>query len=75
MTTATIQVQLDSDTARIFAGASEEDRRRLCALWSVLVHEYSSSRVSLRKLMDEIGRKAALRGLTQQEVDDILNAG
>jgi hypothetical protein len=75
MTTATIQVQLDSDTARIFAGASEEDRKRLCALWGILVHEYSSSRVPLRQLMDEIGRKAMLRGLTQEELDNILNAG
>jgi len=74
MTTATINVKLDADTANIFADAPDEDKSRLCMLWAVLLREYKEAPMPLRKLMDQIGKKAKQRGLTPEKLDSILNA-
>jgi hypothetical protein len=73
MTGATIQLQVDSDTASVFAAAPEEDRSKLSALWGVLVHEYQTAVTPLQKLMDELGVKAKARGLTPEKLSSILN--
>jgi len=74
MTTATINVKLDADTASIFTKAPTEDRNKLCVLWSVLLREYKAAPVPLRKLMDQLGAKAKIRGLTVGKLDAILDA-
>lgn len=71
---ATINMELDADTARIFTAAPTEDRNRLCVLWGVLIREYQAAPSTLGKLMDEIGSRAQERGLTQEELDAILHA-
>ena len=72
MTSATINLQVDRDTAGIFAAAPEEDRNKLSMLWGVLVHEYHSSAPPLQKLMDDLSRKAKSRGLTPGKLAAIL---
>jgi hypothetical protein len=74
MTTATINLELDADTASIFTEAPAEDRNKLCVLWGVLLREYQAAPMPLRKLMDQIGAKAKARGLTPEKLESILNA-
>ena len=74
METATISMELDADTARIFEAATEEDKSKLCVLWSVLLRDYQACPTPLRVLMDEIGAKAQARGLTPEKLESILNA-
>jgi hypothetical protein len=73
MTTATVNMQLDADTADIFLKAPEEDRSKLCVLWGILLREYRAAPVPLLKLMDQIGAKARQRGLTPEKLESILN--
>lgn len=72
--TTTIKMELDADTAGIYASAPLEDRNRLCVLWGILIREYRAAPSALGKLMDEIGSRAEDRGLTQDELDAILHA-
>ena len=74
MTTATINMELDADTASIFQEATTEDRNKLCILWGVLLREYKATPMPLQKLMDQIGAKARKRGLTPEKLESILNA-
>lgn len=69
-----IKMELDADTAGIYASAPPEDRNRLCVLWGVLLREYRAAPSALGKLMDEIGSRAEERGLTPEELDSILHA-
>ncbi len=72
---STIEVNVDPDTADIFAGVSAAEKDKLSLLWSVLVHEYAKCPTPLRNLMDEIGEAARSRGLTAAELESILHAG
>ena len=74
MTTANINIEVDADTASIFAKAPPEDRNKLCILWGVIMREYTATPMPLRKLMDQIGAKAKARGLTPEKLESILNA-
>ena len=74
MTTATIELEVDRETAKTFKKASAKDRGKLSAIWTLLVREYSGSENSLGRLMDEISDNAAKRGLTPEKLDAILDA-
>jgi hypothetical protein len=74
MARSTIKVSVDPDTADIFAGATAEEKDKLSLLWSVLLREYKSCPTPLKKLMDEIGKRARARGLTAEELESILHA-
>ena len=74
MTTATINMKLDADTASIFTKAPAEDRNKLCVLWSVLLREYKAAPMPLSELMAQIGARAKARGLTTDKLESILDA-
>ena len=74
MTTATINMKLDADTAGIFTKAPVEDRNKLCVLWSVLLREYKAAPMPLSKLMDQVGARAKARGFTTDKLESILDA-
>jgi len=74
MTTATINMKLDADTASIFTKAPVEDRNKLCVLWSVLLREYKAAPMPLSKLMDQVGARAKARGFTTDKLESILDA-
>jgi hypothetical protein len=74
MTTATINMKLDADTASIFKEAPGEDRNKLCILWGVLLREYKAAPMPLSKLMDQIGARAKTRGLNADKLESILDA-
>lgn len=74
MTTATINMKLDADTASIFTEAPAEDRNKLCVLWSVLLREYKATPMPLSELMDQISARVKARGLTTDKLESILDA-
>jgi hypothetical protein len=74
MTTATISIEVDSDAARAFAQAPAEERRKLELLLELRLRELTTGPVRpLREIMDEIGAKAELRGLTPEILDSLLH--
>jgi hypothetical protein len=73
MTTATISLEVDADTARAFAAASREDCRRLELLLSIRLRELTARPARpLKEIMDEIGRNAEARGLTPEILESLL---
>ena len=73
MTTATIPLKVDADTARAFSAASEEDQRKLQLLLGLRLRELTASPArSLKEVMDEIGRHAEERGLTPEILESLL---
>lgn len=73
MTTATISLEVDADTARAFAAASAEDRRKLQLLLGLRLRELTASPARpLKEVMDEIGRYAEAQGLTPEILETLL---
>lgn len=73
MATATISLEVDSDSARAFTSASAEDRHKLQLLLGLRLRELTARPVrSLKEIMDDIGREAEARGLTQELLESLL---
>ena len=71
-TKGTIELQVDAALAQRFRTASEEEKRKIQALVSLLLGETSSSVERLQKLLDIINENAAQRGLTPDVLDSLL---
>lgn len=74
MDTATVNIETDAEAASYYEHAPSEDRSKLGVLWAVLLREYRNNPVPLKRLMDDIGAQAQLRGLTPNKLESILNA-
>ncbi len=73
MATATISLEVDADSARAFAAASNEDRRKLQLLLGLRLRELTAHPARpLEEIMDEIGRYAEAQGLTQELLESLL---
>lgn len=73
MTTATIAIQVDAESARAFQQAPEEERRRLEVLLGLRLRELMTRPARpLGEIMDEIGAKAESLGLTPEMVSAML---
>jgi hypothetical protein len=73
MASATISLEVDSDTARAFSTASDEDRRKLQLLLGLRLRELTARPARpLKEVMDEIGGDAEARGLTPEILADLL---
>ncbi len=69
MMTETIEIEVQTDIAKIYNSASEEDKEKLQALFEMWLKEYSASDVeSLKETMDEISRNAQSKGLSQEMI-------
>jgi hypothetical protein len=76
MATATLKIQVSEEAARAFSQVSPEDQRKIQLLLDLRLRDLTLSpipRKSLQTLMDEIGKKAAARGLTPGELESLLN--
>ena len=71
METKAITIRVNAEVARIFEGASEEQRRKLEALLSLKLGDATRSKRSLEEVMSEISRNAQARGLTPEILDSI----
>jgi hypothetical protein len=73
MATATISLEVDPDTARAFAAATPEERRKLQLLLSLRLRELTAHPARpLKEVMDDIGRYAEARGLTPEILESLL---
>ncbi|MEX0641474.1 MAG: hypothetical protein WD468_02170 [Pirellulales bacterium] len=72
---STISIEVDSETARAFAEASDENRRKLQVLLNLRLRELTAAPArSLSEVMDEVGQSAAARGLTPELLESMLHA-
>lgn len=73
MVTEPITLQIEVDAARAFRSASADEQEKLQTLMSVLLREYAKTdATSLKRTMDEIGRRAQEKGLTPELLNSIL---
>ena len=73
MANARITISLDSRTARAYAAAGRVERRKIRALLSLWLRELAAKKyVSLKPLLNEVGRKAKARGLTAEKLELLL---
>ena len=73
MQTEEITIRVDSEAARAYRAAPEQERRKLDALLSLHLHDALRPEGTLQEIMHEIGRKAQVRGLTPEILESILN--
>jgi hypothetical protein len=74
MATETITIQLDSEAAKVFRAAQPEEQKKLEALLSLWLKEIATTEnLSLKEVMNDIGRNAKARGLTPEKLESILN--
>lgn len=73
MANAIISLEVDAETARAFAEASADDRRKLQLLLSLRLRELTARPARpLKDVMDDIGRHAEARGLTPDILESLL---
>ncbi len=69
-----IQLDVDEQTARAFAAVSPEQQKKLQLLLRLRLKELTEPPARpLEVLMDEIGARAAARGLTPETLESLLN--
>ena len=73
MSTATITIEVDSETARDYNAVPIEQRRKLDALLSLHLRRAMRSDRTLRDIMDSMSRNAKERGMTPEILEQILN--
>jgi HEPN domain-containing protein len=74
MADTTITIALDEATAEAYNMASTIEQQKMQMLLRVLLREFAtSSTLSLRELMDDIGEKAVARGLTPDILEQLLH--
>jgi hypothetical protein len=73
METQPITIRVNSEAARIFETASEEQRRKFEALLSLRLTQATREKRTLEEVMDDMSQKAQERGLTPEILDSILN--
>ena len=73
MPTEEITIRVDSEAARAYRAASEQERRKLDLLLSLRLHDALAPSGSLPDLMSELSRKAQERGLRPEVLELILN--
>lgn len=75
MTVEEITIRVAPDAAKAYREATEEERRKLDVLMSLKLRSATQAQLPLTSLMDEIGREARARGLTDESLEEILSEG
>jgi hypothetical protein len=74
MTTESITIDVAPEAARAFREAPPDERKKLELMLSLRLRELTSGNTrSLTEIMDEMGAYAAQRGLTEAELNRLLN--
>jgi hypothetical protein len=68
-----VNIPLDNETAKIYEKAALADKKKMQVLMSLWLREFENPTISLDELMDDISRKAQMRGLTPEILESILN--
>ena len=73
MPTETIKVPLDPEAAKAYNAVPPEDREKIKALLSVWVRDLAKAEpADLKKLMDNVSRKAQAQGITPEVLQSLL---
>lgn len=73
MESRTITIPVDPQVAQAWEAAGEQERQKAQVLLGLWLREVlSEKRRSLEEIMEEAGRRAEARGLTQEILDSIL---
>jgi hypothetical protein len=73
MATTTITIQVEPEVAKAFAAASAEEQRKMQLLLSLRLQDLTTPQGKpLQTIMDEIGARAAARGLTPEILESLL---
>jgi hypothetical protein len=73
MAKPTITIPLDPQTARAYNSAAPEEKRKMQALLSLWLRELAAGEfASLQQVLDEVGGKAKVRGLTPEMLESLL---
>ncbi len=76
MSSSTISIEVDPESARAFAAATPEERRKLRLLLGLRLRELTAAPPRpLTQIMEEIGREAEARGLTPEILESLLHDG
>jgi hypothetical protein len=74
MPSAIISIEVDADAARAFTQASAEERRKLQLLLNLRLRELTATPARpLQTVMDEIGARAAARGVTPEVLESLVD--
>jgi hypothetical protein len=74
MASTTITLQVDPDVAEAYSSASREVQQKYQVLLNLWLRQLTTAPTrSLPEIMDELSAKAAARGLTDEELESILN--
>ena len=71
--TEQITITVDSETARAYRTAEEQERRKLDLLLTLRLQDALRANGSLPGLMADISRKARERGMTPEILESLLN--
>ena len=74
MATRTISIRVSDEAARTYESASDEERRKLDALLTVQLTRANRTDRSLEDVIADLSRRARERGLTEEILDEILDA-
>ncbi len=73
MSSQTISIPLDPETARAYNAAPPEEKKKMQAILTLWLRELAAAEpASLKQILDETGRKAQARGLTAEILDSLL---
>jgi hypothetical protein len=74
MPTRTISIRVSDEAARTYESASDELRRKLDALLTIQITTATRTTRSLEEVIADLSRRARERGLTEEVLDQILDA-
>lgn len=73
MLTETLTIPLDPEAAKAYRAATPDDQKKMRALLSLWLRDLTKAEsVNLKKLMDDVSRKARARGLTPEILESLL---
>ena len=67
-----ITIRVDPELARAYEAATPDERRKIDLLFSLRLKQVTGPADSLERVMREISEKAQARGLTEEELDELL---
>ena len=74
MATRTISIRVSDEAARTYESATDEERRKLDALLTIQLTRATRTDRSLEDVIADLGRRARERGLTEEILNEILDA-
>lgn len=72
MDTREIKIRVDAEAAEAYAAASPEEREKINLLLSLRLSQVTGPVVPLEQVMREISEAARKRGLTEEDLDELL---